>query len=141
MRARPVLALLLAAPLAACATYGTGHDEDEAMTDEPAQACPQTRNWTAWVNAMPGPGAVPTLIVTGEADVPEGMTVSLREGPLDRMMPPAQRFVLTMTAGEGASGWQPVRASIAPAQTAYRAVIIGCDGQEIARIDQVQTAY
>lgn len=134
---KALFACLLAAPLAACATYaGAG-----AGTNDPEPACPQTRNWTAWVNAMPGPGAVPTLNVAGEADVPEGMTVSLTPGPLDRMMPPTQRFTLAMAPGEGPSGWQRVSATVAPAPTAYRAVIVGCDGQEIARIDQVGTAY
>lgn len=28
--------------------------------------------WTAWVNAMPGPNARPTLIVTGKVTVPTG---------------------------------------------------------------------
>ena len=29
-------------------------------------------NWAAWVNAMPGPNARPTLIVTGKVTVPTG---------------------------------------------------------------------
>ena len=31
-------------------------------------------DWTAWVNAMPGPNARPTLIVTGKVTVPSGAT-------------------------------------------------------------------
>lgn len=39
----------------------------------PAQ-CPITgsSDWAAWVNAMPGPRARPTLIVTGKVTVPTG---------------------------------------------------------------------
>jgi hypothetical protein len=29
-------------------------------------------NWAAWVNAMPGPNARPTLVVTGKVTVPTG---------------------------------------------------------------------
>lgn len=29
-------------------------------------------DWAAWVNAMPGPGARPTLIATGKVTVPTG---------------------------------------------------------------------
>lgn len=91
---------------------------------------------------MPGPDAVPTLIVTGEANIPEGMDWTFKPGPLDRMMPPAQRFTLAITEGEGsAPGWQTVRAEVKPAQREYRAIMIGCEGREIARIEEVETAH
>jgi hypothetical protein len=37
-------------------------------------ACPivDSSGWAAWVNAMPGPNARPTLIVTGKVTVPTG---------------------------------------------------------------------
>jgi hypothetical protein len=36
--------------------------------------CPiiSSHNWNAWINAMPGPNARPTLIVTGQVTVPTG---------------------------------------------------------------------
>ena len=36
--------------------------------------CPAigSSNWAAWINAMPGPNARPTLIVTGKVTVPTG---------------------------------------------------------------------
>lgn len=45
-------------------------------------ACPATesRDWQAWVNAMPGPGAQPRLIVTGKYTAPSG-GYSYRWGP------------------------------------------------------------
>lgn len=127
----------LLAPLAACSPAPA----DTPPPPEPVAACPPTRNWTAWINAMPGAGAVPTLIVTGEAEIPAGMVATLTEGPLDRMMPPGQRFNLALAPGSGPSSWQQVRAEVKPAQTAYRMVLIGCDGKEIARIDEVGTAH
>ena len=37
-------------------------------------ACPivGSSDWQAWINAMPGPNAEPTLIVTGKVEVPTG---------------------------------------------------------------------
>lgn len=41
---------------------------------ENGRPCPVTESsgWTAFVNAMPGPGARPTLIATGKVTVPTG---------------------------------------------------------------------
>lgn len=123
---------VLAATLAACATT----PEQGA-----APSCPETRNWSAHINAMPGPGAQPTLIVSGEANVPTGRTATLSVGPTDRMMPPGQRFALALAPSSGPSGWQQVRAEIKPSLDAYSSVIIGCEGQEVARITDIQKAY
>lgn len=51
--------------LVACETYPAAG---------PAGGCPITGSdsWNAWVNAMPGPGARPTLIVTGRVTTPTG---------------------------------------------------------------------
>lgn len=122
----------LATVLAACAT---------PAEQGGAPACPETRGWTAFINAMPGPGAVPTLIVTGEANLPAGRTATIVIGPTDRMMPPGQRFTLSLAPSSAPSGWQEVRAEIKPALSAYSSVIIGCEGQEVARITDIQTAH
>lgn len=133
---RPAFALALSplVLLSACAT--------KPPEGPPTAICPQTRNWTAWINAMPGPGAVPTLIVTGEAEIPAGMAATLSPGPLDRMMPPGQRFTLVLAPGSGPAGWQQVRAEVKPAQSAYRVVLIGCAGKEIGRVEgsDIETA-
>jgi hypothetical protein len=41
---------------------------------QPSSDCPITgsSDWNAWINAMPGPNARPTLIVTGKVTVPTG---------------------------------------------------------------------
>jgi hypothetical protein len=63
------LTLVLAATLlAGCAAA------PPAATNPAPGKCPLigSSNWRAWVNAMPGPGARPTLIVTGSVTVPSG---------------------------------------------------------------------
>lgn len=118
-------------PLAACATMPPA-----------APVCPATDNWQVWIDAMPGPGAQLRLIVDGEVQIPPGFKASLRPGPLDRMQPPGQRFLLELTPGKGPSGAQRVRAEAKPAQTVYREVIVTCGGNAIARIDgsSIETA-
>ena len=66
MRHHPFLAAMLL--LSGCSTL-------PASPGQPlATACPITASsdWHAWVNAMPGPGAKPTLIVVGKVTVPTG---------------------------------------------------------------------
>lgn len=114
------------------------------MPPEPTSACPATtRNWNAFVNAMPGPGARPALIVTGEVEVPRrGLAPELIVGPTDRKFPPGQRFALRLARQAGApAGWRPVRAEIRPSLADYGEVIVGCEGQTIVRISPVEKAY
>ena len=53
-------------------------DEPDAAnrtdSSSPSSDCPiiGSSDWTAWINAMPGPNARPTLIVTGKVTVPTG---------------------------------------------------------------------
>lgn len=138
-----LLAASLPALLAACAAAPSRTPPPAPPAGPPPQAatCPETRGWQVWIDAMPGPGAQLRLIVTGEVDVPAGMVATLQAGPLDRMMPPGQRIALVLKPGTGPSGWQEIRTEIKPAQSAYREVLIGCDGKEIRRIDQIETAH
>ena len=135
----------VALPLAACAAAAGGGPGDMTTEASANAACPATRGWVAWVNAMPGPNMVPTLIVEGEVELPAGTRAVLEQGPLDRMLPPAQRFALRIApvnaGGDHAGGWRKVRAEVAPAQTSYRAVLIGCNGQALAEITGVTRAY
>lgn len=127
-----MIASLASLLTAGCATM----EEPLAMP-----VCPtETRGWTAWINAMPGPGAVPTLIVTGEALMPEHAEAVLTAGPTDRMMPPGQRVALSVVPSDRAAGWQPVRLEITPAQSAYSSIVIGCGGNEVASITSIETA-
>lgn len=131
--------------LAACVTPATHVTATGEKENPVANVCPETRGWVAWVNAMPGPGMVPTLIVEGEVNVPAGQAAALDTGPLDRMMPPAQRFALRIapadTGADTSGGWRKVRAELAPAQPEYRAVLIGCHDQTLAEITSVTRAY
>ncbi|WP_066556176.1 hypothetical protein [Croceicoccus bisphenolivorans] len=119
--------------LSGCATTG----EAEALP-----VCPtETRGWAAWINAMPGPDAVPTLIVTGEVLLPENATATLAAEPTDRMMPPGQRVALTIAPADRASGWEQVRLEIKPALPAYSSVIVGCGGSQLATIAPIESAH
>ena len=137
---RILLPLAVLAALPACATT-TVDDDLDGREDVAAPACPtETRNWKAWVNAMPGPDARPTLIVQGEALMPEMSSVTMAEGPLDRRMPPGQRISIGAEPSQKAAGWQIARIDIAPALTEYREVVIHCDGAEVARVSPVEIA-
>lgn len=122
--------------LSGCTTPAMQADAGETA----APRCPQTRNWTAHVDAMPGPDARPRLIVAGEADVPQGFVATLRAGPTDRMMPPGQRVMLALEPGSGPQGWQPVRLESAPALPQYREVRIGCADEPVATITDIPVA-
>ncbi|RVQ69310.1 hypothetical protein EKN06_03745 [Croceicoccus ponticola] len=101
--------------------------------------CPiETRSWQAWINAMPGPDMRPTLIVKGEALLPEKASATLTAGPTDRMMPPGQRVTLSVEPSDRAAGWQEIRLDIAPALPDYASVIVGCGGNEIVRITPIE---
>ena len=103
-----------AALLAACAP---GDDvttasavPDAAVTDAaeetgamPEPTCPviESRDWIARVSAGTADSGA-RLLVTGELDLPTpGYTVTLKEGPADRRMPPAQHLLLELTPPDG----------------------------------------
>ena len=71
---QPFLAATLA--LAACAPVAPPYPPPVAgpVGGPVSVACPiiASSDWAAWVNAMPGPNARPTLIVTGKVTVPTG---------------------------------------------------------------------
>ncbi|WP_082922000.1 hypothetical protein [Croceicoccus mobilis] len=121
---------------------GCTMDDGMAEAGVPLPVCPaETRGWNAFINAMPGPGSTPTLIVTGQALVPDGAAAVLVAGPTDRMMPPGQRATLSLSpAPDAAGGWVDVRMEIKPALPEYRAVMIACDGEPVAEIAEIETA-
>jgi hypothetical protein len=141
-------ALVAATALSGCATppqaeSGAGQAPVFEFSECPVIA---SRGWNAHINAMPGPGAKPTLIITGEVDLPTpGFTVELIAGPADRMMPPGQRFSLVATPPEGMVTQvvtaTPVRYSAPATYGTYRSITIGCGGKVLAEIENIQTAH
>ena len=107
-----------------------------------ASNCPviEGRNWSAHINAMPGPNAQRTLIVSGEVDLPTpGYAVSLTAGAADRSAIPVQQIVLTAS---GPGGIVPqvvstysVRYDGPAIAQQYRAVRVMCAGRQLAELD------
>ena len=66
----PIAVLLSAVALASCAPVAA----DEPTRPGGGRECAVigSSGWAAWINAMPGPNARPTLIVTGKVTVPTG---------------------------------------------------------------------
>ncbi len=118
--------------------------EDTAMAPDDSEACPviASRNWEAWVNAMPGPDSQMKLIVIGEIDLPTpGFEISWREGMADRSATPVQRLLLTATPPGGivtpATATESVRYEGPALTRTYGGVIIMCGGSPLAQIDDV----
>jgi hypothetical protein len=135
--------LLPAALLAvACAPLPPPDAPAPGVGDTPCYG--STRDWRAWVDAMPGPQR-PGLIVTGTVTTPTGghRTV-LTLGPTTRSEPPLQFVNLEIRAmGEivtTAVTTEEVRARF-PALPRYGAVIILCNGREVGRVSPVETAH
>lgn len=67
-------------------------------------ACPviDSRDWSAWIDAQPGPDAARRLHVRGEVDLPTpGFQAVWRLGPADRRRIPSQILDLTFQPPEG----------------------------------------
>lgn len=111
----------------------------------PIAGCPvlADRNWHAWIDTMPGPGARMTLNLSGEIDLPTpGYTLTLIPGPADRRAPPGLRFNLAASAPGGI-----VPQVVTPMQVTYRQptpyaqirqITIGCGGEALATIPDVR---
>ena len=111
--------------------------------------CPITasREWTAWVNAMPGPGARPALVVRGKVVTPTGGY----QVAFDRIMQirpgqPSQAFVTLYVAPPGgapasqASSTHEVRWEW-PLNQPVGSVVVRCGDKTLAEITNIQTAY
>ncbi len=141
MRIAATLALAASLTLPACMPY-------EDVDDVPANGCAAyaSRDWQAWINAMPGPGAKPTLHIKGEVDMPTpGWSVELVEGPADRMQPPGLRFRLKTEKPDGMT-----TQVITPTEVRYakptpysqiREIFITCGDETLATISDVPVAY
>ena len=105
----------------------------------------QSSDWKAWVNAMPGPGARPTLIVTGKVTVPTGgyrfawgdtrimesypIQVATELRPIAPAGPATQALVTHDVRGEF------------PVTPPVGSVTVRCGGQVLAAISPVETAH
>jgi hypothetical protein len=112
-----------------------------------ASACAviANRNWTAHINAMPGPNAQRTLIVSGEVDLPTpGYTVTLDLGAADRSAIPVQQLIVNTTAPPGIVAQvvtpTPVRYEGPAIAQQYSAVRIMCGGAQLAEITDIVIA-
>jgi hypothetical protein len=120
----------------------------------PPDECPviETRNWSAFVNAMPGPGARPELIVSGQVRVPSaGYSVELVAGWTDRSLPPVQTVELIALPPFGPAAQvvtamdvrlaMPAPATRPGGAAPFRAVRVVCGEAELAYISPVEVAW
>lgn len=136
IRAAAALASLLG--VAGCATAAAPGEGPCPITE--------SKEWGAWINAMPGPGSGrPRLIVKGNVTVPTGgWTLKLEQGPLAESDPPVQTMELLATPPSGmatqAIVTQEVRAEL-PALPRYGSVVIRCGSETLATIRDVERVY
>ena len=109
--------------------------------------CPiiSSSDWAAWVNAMPGPNARPTLIVTGKAIVPTGGYRFQWSAPLVAESHPVQVTVeLKPVPPSGMATQAIVTHEIRgewPSEHQVGSVRIVCGGRQLAAISPVETAH
>ena len=105
-----------------------------------ATPCPIMRDFD-WTAKIASAGGARTLTVSGTIEVNRGGYVAaLKPGKLDKSLPPIQHLTLTVTPPGGQAiqviSRLKVDASL-PAEPAYRAIVIDCDGSEIERIEKI----
>ena len=107
-----------------------------------------SREWTAWVNRMPGPGGTrPMLVVSGKVAVPTGgFQVAFDPRMQIREAYPAQAFVTLQVAGpDGAPASQAqVTHEVRwewPLNQPVGSVVVRCGDKTLAEITRIQTAY
>lgn len=137
--------LAMAFFLCACSEESPPVDQTKAAPDTPpaTNGCPVTesKDWQAWVNAMPGPGE-PKLNITGNVTFSKpGITALFSLGPLDRRMPPSQRIIMTaVKSAETLEATQTLSASLPALAKSYRSIIIVCGDDVLASITDVEIA-
>ncbi len=97
------------------------------------------------VDRMPNPNG-PRLVVTGRIDLPTpGYIATWREGPADRMMPPAQILELVLTPPDGVVAQVVTTMDVrydGPARfPTYRAIRVRCGDASLAEITTIQTVH
>lgn len=121
---------------------------EEAPPSAEPEACAvlDSRGWDAWINKMPGPGAVPTIHVIGKVNVRTGgYTFTWEEGPMDRSAVPALRLKLVPKAPDGMATMAITTEEVsyqAPAlSSGYSRIIIGCGSTTLGEIIEVMDVY
>ena len=111
--------------------------------------CPisASRDWTAWINRMPGPNSRPMLVVSGKVvTATGGFQVAFDRYMQIRESHPAQAFVtLSVADPEGAPVTQaqvtrPVRWEW-PLNQPVGSVVVRCGDKTLAEITSIQTAF
>lgn len=105
-----------------------------------------SRDWTAWINRMPGTGA-PVLVVSGKVTTPMGgYQVAFDQRMQVRKAYPAQAFVTLNVAGPG--GAPATQALVThdvrwewPLREPVGSVVVSCGDKTLAEITRIQTAY
>jgi len=159
----PILALLL---LAGCETNPYGYDPYPApyppqypsggipLPGEPGAPqplppeCPisASRDWSAWINRMPGPDARPRLVVSGKVVTPGGgYSVAFDPAMQIGRSLPAQAFVtLQVEEPDNPATGSPVSHDVRwewPLSVPIGKVVISCGDKTLAEITRIQTAY
>lgn len=123
-------------------------ESEEAAPMEETAACDvlDSRDWEAWINKMPGPGATPTIHVVGKVDVRTGgYTFEWQEGPMDRSAVPALRLKLVPKAPDGmamqAITTEEVKWSGPALASGYSRVIIGCGDTTLGEITEIPDVH
>ena len=113
----------------------------------PSSDCPisGSAGWNAWINAMPGPNARPTLIVTGKVTVPTG-GYRIRWGdfriaesyPVQifadlTVVPPAGPATQVITTHDVRGDW--------PVDQPVGSFTVRCGSRVLARVSPVETAH
>ena len=111
-----------------------------------AGACPITASsdWQAWVNAMPGPNARPTLIVTGKVTVPTGgYRVEWRDMRIMESYPVQVAADLAVIPPSGGATQAIVTHDVRgewPISPPVGAFTVRCGDRVLARVSPVPTA-
>ena len=141
------IATLALAALTSCMPTADAPPANAEPPPASSSSCPviESREWAAWVNAMPGPGATKELIATGQVVLPTpGYTVTLTAGMADRSATPVQQLILTATPPSGmvpqVLTTLPVRYQGPAISMNYKAVRIMCGGQMLSEIADVPVA-
>ena len=111
--------------------------------------CPITasREWTAWINAMPGPNARPTLVVSGKVTTATGgYQVAFDQRLQIRRGQPPQAFVTLFVAppSGGTAGQATVTHPLRwewPLPQPVGSVVVSCGDKTLAEITNIQTAF
>jgi hypothetical protein len=133
----PVAALLLAAGM----NSGAAAQPRISTADQCAHA--REGQWSAHVNAMPGPNARRSLIVVGRARLAAGVRARLRLSPAVMESHPPQ-FAVFLEINPGRSTRRPVPREVRgqwPVRGDVGAVHIQCGGRTIRTIRDVVTAH